>query len=58
MFCNIEKGDFLYFQVLLSFVPTIFHFLDYRLFRLGKAAPHRLAPRRFPVSICDNVSTR
>jgi len=27
MICSIQKSDVLCFQVLLSFVPTIFHFL-------------------------------
>jgi hypothetical protein len=49
---------FLCFQVLLSFVPTIFHFSISRLSPLGGIFPPCLAPRGTPALAYDNMSTK
>ena len=54
--CNIEKSHVLYFQILLSFVPTLFHFLYFPFVRFGPGP--LVFPSRWPVAavVCDELS--
>jgi len=54
---SIQKSDFLCFQVLLSFVPTIFHFLQNSIFsHIRRAQLFSCGAAGLPVAY-DNVST-